>query len=197
MIPIMLIPAHANDLSSPSKWLHLGLQDSPMEDFLSAVEDVLGQVTKPVRADRWGAFWATQSIEGQVRAVGLCSYKKEPNDLGGGGDRVLHVSAPRWLRHRYGHGSRAHGSRLAPCSLRHRPHAARQERIVQQHPVYGLSDRPGAGGAPGSAPVSGRFRFARTRRATSDHSSGATGGCGGEFLSTCNANHAPRFEAGL
>jgi hypothetical protein len=53
-----------------------------MEDFLSAVEDVLGQVTKPVRADRWGAFWATQSIEGQVRAVGLCSYKKEPNDLG-------------------------------------------------------------------------------------------------------------------
>jgi len=35
-----------------------------------------------VRAHRWGAFWATQSIEGQVRAVGLCSYKREPSDLG-------------------------------------------------------------------------------------------------------------------
>ena len=50
--------------------------------FPSALGDILGQVTKPVRAARWGAFWATQSIEGRVRAVGLCSYKKEPNDLG-------------------------------------------------------------------------------------------------------------------
>jgi RimJ/RimL family protein N-acetyltransferase len=79
---IQLMPAHADDLSFPTEWLHLGLQDSPTQNFISVVEDILGQVTKSARAERWGAFWATQSIEGRVRAVGLCCYKKEPNDLG-------------------------------------------------------------------------------------------------------------------
>ena len=82
MTSIQLIPARADDLSSPTEWLQLGLQDSLAQNFTSQVEDILGQVTKPARADRWGAFWATQSIEGRVRAVGLCSYKKEPSDLG-------------------------------------------------------------------------------------------------------------------
>jgi RimJ/RimL family protein N-acetyltransferase len=49
--------------------------------FPRLVQDVLGQVSRPVRASRWGAFWATQIIENAVRAVGLCSYKREPNDL--------------------------------------------------------------------------------------------------------------------
>jgi hypothetical protein len=79
MPPINLIPARADDLLSPSGWLTLGLQDSLAKDFTSEVEDILGKVTKPVRVERWGAFWATQSIEGELRAVGLCSYKTEPN----------------------------------------------------------------------------------------------------------------------
>jgi|SRR5579883_1123232 len=82
MTAIQLLPAHADDLSSPTEWLRLGLQDAPAHNFISVVEGILGQVTKPARADRWGAFWATLSIEGRVRAVGVCSYKKEPNDLG-------------------------------------------------------------------------------------------------------------------
>jgi RimJ/RimL family protein N-acetyltransferase len=82
MTSIQLVPARADDLSFPVEWLHLGLQDSPTQNFISAVEDILGQVTKPARTERWGAFWATRSIEGRVRAVGLCCYKKEPNDLG-------------------------------------------------------------------------------------------------------------------
>ncbi len=82
MSSIELLPARAGDLSSPAEWLPLGLQDLPAGNFVSVVEDVLSQVTKPVRAERWGAFWAIQSIEGQVRAVGLCSHKTEPNDLG-------------------------------------------------------------------------------------------------------------------
>ena len=78
---IEFIPAHANDLSSPAQWLRRGIQDSPTEDFSSAVANILGQVTKPARTEQWGAFWATQSIAGHLRAVGLCSYKTEPNRL--------------------------------------------------------------------------------------------------------------------
>jgi hypothetical protein len=81
MNSIELIPAHAGDLCSPPQWLRLGIQDSPAEDFSSAVADILAQVTKPARPERWGAFWAIQNIEDQVRAVGLCSFKAEPNDL--------------------------------------------------------------------------------------------------------------------
>lgn len=78
--PIELIPAHADDLLSPSGWLRLGLEDSPSGDFPATLGDILGKVTKPVRTERWGAFWARLCIDGQVRAVGLCSYKTEPND---------------------------------------------------------------------------------------------------------------------
>jgi RimJ/RimL family protein N-acetyltransferase len=82
MTSIQLTPARADDLSRPTEWLHLGLQDSPTQNFVSALEDILGQVTRPARVERWGAFWATQNIEGRVRAVGLCCYKSEPNGLG-------------------------------------------------------------------------------------------------------------------
>ena len=78
---IELIPTHADDLASPAQWLRRGIEDSPTEDFSSAIANILGQVTKPARPERWGAFWATQSIAGHVRAVGLCSYKTEPNNL--------------------------------------------------------------------------------------------------------------------
>jgi RimJ/RimL family protein N-acetyltransferase len=81
MISIQLIPAHADDLSSPAEWLRLGIQDSPREDFSSVVADILGQVTKPARTERWGAFWARRSIAGHLRAIGLCSYRTEPNNL--------------------------------------------------------------------------------------------------------------------
>jgi len=82
MTSIALIPARADDLSSPPQWLRLGILDSPAEDFSSAVADILVQVTKPIRLQFWGAFWATQSIDSHVRAVGLCSFKTEPNVLG-------------------------------------------------------------------------------------------------------------------
>jgi hypothetical protein len=74
---IELIPAHADDSASPAQWLRRGIE----EDFSSAIANILGQVTKPARTERWGAFWATQSIAGDLRAVGLCSYKTEPNNL--------------------------------------------------------------------------------------------------------------------
>jgi RimJ/RimL family protein N-acetyltransferase len=78
---VILVAAHSDDLSASINWLELGLQDSPAEEFRSAAGDILRQVTKPIRAERWGAFWATQSVGGRVRAVGLCSYKTEPTDL--------------------------------------------------------------------------------------------------------------------
>jgi len=81
MTSIQLVRARADDLSSPAQWLRLGIQDAPTVGFSIVVGDILGQVIKPARAKRWGAFWATQNIEGQVRAVGLCSFKTEPNDL--------------------------------------------------------------------------------------------------------------------
>jgi RimJ/RimL family protein N-acetyltransferase len=68
MISIELVPANADDLCQPPKWLGLGIQESPRQEFCSALADVLLQVTKPARDERWGAFWTTQSIEGQVRA---------------------------------------------------------------------------------------------------------------------------------
>jgi RimJ/RimL family protein N-acetyltransferase len=82
MTPIRLIPAHAGDLSSPQEWLLLGLQDSSTKGFRAALEDVLRQVTEPARREQWGAFWAVESLEGQARAVGLCSYKEEPSASG-------------------------------------------------------------------------------------------------------------------
>ena len=81
MTSIELIPAHADDLSSPPPWLRLGILDAPRQEFSASVAEILNQVTKPVRDERWGAFWARQSFEGQVRAVGLCSFKAEPSDL--------------------------------------------------------------------------------------------------------------------
>jgi RimJ/RimL family protein N-acetyltransferase len=68
MISIELVTANADDLCQPPKWLGLGIQESPRQEFCSALADVLLQVTKPARDERWGAFWTTQSIEGQVRA---------------------------------------------------------------------------------------------------------------------------------
>jgi RimJ/RimL family protein N-acetyltransferase len=81
-ISIELVRANADDLCHPRQWLRLGIQESPRQEFPSALAEILVQVTKPARDERWGAFWMTQSIEGQVRAVGLCSFKAEPNSLG-------------------------------------------------------------------------------------------------------------------
>ena len=82
MDPIRLIPAHAGDLSSPREWLLRGLQDSPTRQFRAALEEVLCQVTEPPRSEQWGAFWAVESLGDQARAVGLCSYKNEPDACG-------------------------------------------------------------------------------------------------------------------
>jgi ribosomal-protein-alanine N-acetyltransferase len=82
MISIELVRANADDLFHPPQWLRLGIQEATSQEFSSALADVLVQVTKPARDKRWGAFWTTQSIGGQVRAVGLCSFKAEPNDAG-------------------------------------------------------------------------------------------------------------------
>jgi len=116
MTSIELTPARADDLSFPTKWLQLGLQDSAVENFISVVGDVLGRITKPVRAERWGAFWATQSIEGQIRAVGLCSYKTEPNDLGE--VEIAYYTFP----HREGRGIAT--AMVRDLTLRASPHAA-------------------------------------------------------------------------
>src|SRR5436190_11157789 len=82
MTSIELVPANADDLSCLPQWLRLGIQDSPRKEFSGALADILVQVTKPARDERWGAFWTTQSIDDRLRAVGLCSFKTEPNDLG-------------------------------------------------------------------------------------------------------------------
>ena len=78
MIQIRLIPARVDDLSLPAEWLRVGIQNTSSAD----VADILRQVTKPARNERWGAFWAAQRIEGYEQAVGLCSFKTEPNSLG-------------------------------------------------------------------------------------------------------------------
>ena len=67
-ISIELLRANADDLCKPPQWLRLGIQESPRQEFCSVLAEVLLQVTKPPRDERWGAFWTTQSIEGQVRA---------------------------------------------------------------------------------------------------------------------------------
>jgi len=82
MISIELVPANADDLCQPPQWLRLGIEESPRQEFCFALADVLVQMTKPARDERWGAFWTTQSIEGQVQAVGLCSFKAKPNEAG-------------------------------------------------------------------------------------------------------------------
>ena len=82
MTQIKLVPAHVGDLSSPREWLVLGVQDAPTEAFCTALKDVLRRVTQPARCEQWGAFWAIERFEGQARAVGLCSYKGEPNGRG-------------------------------------------------------------------------------------------------------------------
>jgi RimJ/RimL family protein N-acetyltransferase len=81
MTSIELIPAHADDLSSPPPWLRLGILAAPRQEFSTSVAEILSQVTKPVRDERWGAFWTTLTIADQLRAVGLCSFKTEPNNL--------------------------------------------------------------------------------------------------------------------
>jgi ribosomal-protein-alanine N-acetyltransferase len=115
--PTKIIPACADDLAMPAEWLRLGLQDAGTADFRSVVEDVLGQVSKPVRASRWGAFWATQIIENAVRAVGLCSYKREPNDL-----REVEI-AYFTFPHREGHGIAT--AMVRELTDRASPHVAR------------------------------------------------------------------------
>ena len=94
MIPIRLIPARVDDLSLPAEWLRVGIQDTSSAD----VTDILRQVTKPPRSERWGAFWAAQRINGDEQAVGLCSFKTEPNSLGE--VEIAYYTFP----HREGHG---------------------------------------------------------------------------------------------
>jgi len=131
MTSIELIPAHADDLSSPSPWLRLGILAAPRQEFSASVAEILSQVTKPDRDERWGAFWATESFEGQVRAVGLCSFKAEPSDLPE--VEIAYFTFP----HREGRGiATAMVRELTETSFairlsRHRPHASARERVVQ------------------------------------------------------------------